>query len=56
MNNPTMEESPIIQRLKQRMAEKKREQEKKPEDDVQGEQIDFNKFMKEANNDTRGEV
>ena len=55
MNNPTMDESPIIQRLRQRMAEKKREQrEEEPQEEM--EQIDFNKFMKEANNDTRRDV
>lgn len=53
MNNPTMDESPIIQRLRQRMAEKKREQEKKLEEEEQeAEQIDFYKFMERSKNDT----
>lgn len=50
MNNPTMDESPIIQRLKQRIAEKKRanEQTEEPEG-TQGEQIDFYKFIDKEN-------
>lgn len=45
----TMEESSIIQRLKQRIAEKKRgEDEKQQEEEPEAEQIDFKKFMKEA--------
>lgn len=46
-NCVSMEDSIIIQRFKQRMAEKKREQEQKEqkEEELHCEQIDFNKFL-----------
>jgi len=47
-NCVSMEDSIIIQRFKQRMAEKKREQEQKAqkeEEELHCEQIDFNKFL-----------
>jgi hypothetical protein len=47
MNNPTMEDSIYIQRLKQKIWEKKHPKEIKEPEEQQAEQIDFEKYLKE---------
>lgn len=48
MNGPTMEDSPRIQQLKQKIAEKKRGVEaKQQEEEPEAEQVDFWKYMRQ---------
>lgn len=55
MDKPSMEDSTIVQRYKQRLAEKKANKEEIKPEEVEIEQIDFGKYMKEFEHGRRND-